>query len=536
MKRALSFAVLLLPVVALACAEEKAPPPEFPPGEEEAIEVTPELAEYGIDPTEYVATEGDPEFAVWPGLVDDGLGMNDFLVDEEGDPEAPLVPELEDQDNLTSFEDQSAGVKPASLGGAIRLLADKTKPTWWTRTFPSPYRLEGKGGSSSKRICRGSPYNCFVPNPHPDANRFHPPAALEAFRRAKKQADTIKDEKARGDARKAALKAYQDSGRTVKPGTRMHDGAGAVILTDLKQTDAKVNFGLHRMLTLDGTESPCVYVWKHEGKSAFDGKTNFAAGWVKKTDFVYAAGDDFDRGTKKSYAPKAPKNEDAREEVRAIRTAEDLGNCSSGPTFTAEASCYSKLDASKKIPGIDSYTELKVKPPGKVPVSETDECKRNCKVGDYLVRKNGVLNLAYATPLVGGLSAETRIVKEGDTFNRFFSKNKKWRFLLAVPLFKPEAKNVVVGKMFFAYGHWGDRYGWMALDALRDPKATKASVPSLLECQGKADGMYCLDASAVECVGNGYGTNVSCADPSKKCVVGADGKASMGADGKPICR
>lgn len=515
MKRALSFAVSCLPVFAMACTEGTAAPDPLA-GPSEDVELTPELSDYDIDPSEYVATEGDPEFAVWPRLASNPDGdETDYLVDEIGDPSAALVPELDERDNLIA-EEESVPVTPTSLAaGRLHLLADSKNPTWWTRTFPSPFKVKNDPRNGrGERICRGSPYNCFAPNPHSDANRFHPPSATEDFYN-----------------KKIDLKAYEATGWPLKPGSRMYDGAGTVLLTDLNPSNAKVNFGMRRELTVGGQSDVYVYVWKHSG--LLSGKLEFASGWVKKTDFVYAAGDPFDRGTLKGYAPKKPSDKDATEQTRSIRTAEDLGDCPSGPTFDAAPRCYRKLNDARKKRFGEGYNELKVKPP----VGATEECVKNCKVGDYLVRSKGVLNLAYATPRLGGLATETRIVKEGDTFQRIVSKNKKWRFLLAVPLFKPASKNVVVGKMFFAYGHWGDRYGWMALDALR-VKSDKTAVagPGAPGCEGKADGLYCLGSSAYECTSANPGRNVSCTDPSKTCVTAADGKASIDADGNPVCQ
>lgn len=536
MKRALSFSVLLLPVVALACAEEKAPPPEFPLGEDDAVEVTPELAEYGIDPTEYVADEGDPDLAGWPALYGVDGDETDYLVDEDGDPEAPLVPELEEQDNSIALEDQISSVKTTSLGaGAIRILADAPKPSWWTRTFHSPFKVKNDPRNTrGPRNCRGSPYNCFAPNPHADGNRFHPTAAVEQFYAAKKAAESLKNDKKRSAAKKKALAELERTGWPLKPDARMYDGLGTILLTGLKTDSAKVNFGMRREIVIDGKPEVCIYVWKHT-----DTKSNSASGWVKRSDFVFSPGDDFDRGTQNGYLPRKPDKKDlggrdVREVEVGIRTAEELGDCASGLSFDATPRCYSKINAEQKQRhGIEQFSELKTVPPK----GAGSECAKNCKVGDYLVRKNGVLNLAYATPLVGGLASDTRVVRNGDVFTRIVSDHKKWRFLLRVPLYKPDtSKNERAGSIFFAYGHWGDRYGWMALDALRDPQAKKASLPGSFDCQGKADGFYCVGPSAEQCVGNAAGANVSCADPSKTCVVGADGKATMGADQKPVCQ
>lgn len=508
MKRVLSFAVLLLPLAAMACQAETTPP-DFPAGQDETVENTPELADYDIDPGEYVATEGDPELeTVWPRVASGEEG--DFIVDEVGDPGAPLEPELEEQDNSVAFEDAQGaqGVGPTGLGGgSLRLLADKTLPTWWTRTFPIPFKVKNDPRNrAGARICRGSPYNCPAPNPHADANRLHPKSAIEEYYRTRD------------------MEKYERTGWKIQPDTRMYEGGGTEVNV-LKSDGAPllVNFGIRRELMIGGKNEVVLYVWSAQGTK---GQTS---GWVKKRDFVYQSGDEFDRATQKDFSPRKPRDKDLVEETRFLRTAENLGPCK-GPTFDARptSNCFDSFnDAKKKKTGLDKFSELKVVP---------NETGTNGKVGDYLMRNKGVLNLASATPRLGGPSTETRVVKEGDVFRRLVSKDRNYRRLLAVPLFKAKSK-VVVGKMLFAYGHWNGRYGWMALDALR-VKSDKAGVagPEAPGCEGKADGLYCLGASAYECTGGTPGRNVSCADATKACVSGADGKASLDSEGKLVCQ
>lgn len=81
---------------------------------------------------------------------------------------------------------------------------------------------------------------------------------------------------------------------------------------------------------------------------------------------------------------------------------------------------------------------------------------------DYLLRGGGWVNLCYNLPRRGGVAADTFPV--GVKFIR-----SKGIPLTRIPLYKPDSERRA-GSMAFVYGHVGDRYGWIARQAIRrDP-------------------------------------------------------------------
>lgn len=97
------------------------------------------------------------------------------------------------------------------------------------------------------------------------------------------------------------------------------------------------------------------------------------------------------------------------------------------------------------------FGDLKVNP--KIPRSE------NVAASDYLKRAGNVVNMLWALPFNGGVSNDTFPV--GTKFIRSAGVPPK-----KVALYQPMGTKVVA-QMSFVYGRVGERYGWIALDALK---------------------------------------------------------------------
>lgn len=86
----------------------------------------------------------------------------------------------------------------------------------------------------------------------------------------------------------------------------------------------------------------------------------------------------------------------------------------------------------------------------------------NEAASDYLLRTGNVINLLYNLPGMGGVSIDT--FPQGVKFLR-----SKGVPELGIALY-PKGSKQKVGVMKFIYGHIGERYGWIARDALvQDP-------------------------------------------------------------------
>jgi len=430
---------LALGVASAACSSASEAPP-LPVVTNELPVATPELEEYGIDPYEHVAWEGDPALAGdadYPRPSD--IDPSELVFPNDGDADAPEELEVEDAEQV-ELESLAGELEPTT----IRLLAGGAKPTWWSKTFTLPYTIKNDPRNRvGKRICRGAPFNCPAPNPHADANRLHPRAARDTFYRS------ARDE--------ADRKRYEASGWAVKSGTTVYEGGGRALgtITEASARAVKVNFGvLHEMNVGQGTQT-FLYGW------AVNTEKGTTSGWIRRDDFVDGAGSELARGTKKETPPRTPRG--LREEEWVVKPATELGTCGIDD-FDADPDkpCLSRLDKEKG--GIGRFSELKVIP---------RENGKNGKVGDYLLRSRSILNLAYATPRLGGPSLDSRHVGTGIPFLRVMSNDTRARAtLLAVPLFT-KGGTKVVGSMKFAFGHFAgdDTYGWIALDAIRQPCA-----------------------------------------------------------------
>ena len=138
------------------------------------------------------------------------------------------------------------------------------------------------------------------------------------------------------------------------------------------------------------------------------------------------------------------------------------------------------------------------------------------KARDYMLRRGNTINLAYQTPLVGGLATDTFLVTRNNMrFRRARSVNRDRPTILRVRLYKMNGTKPV-NSMNFVFGQIGGRSGWVAAAAIKRAAVQK---PGTNICAGKVDGIYCdpIIASAYVCRGGAPGELLQC-PPRQQCV------------------
>lgn len=204
----------------------------------------------------------------------------------------------------------------------------------------------------------------------------------------------------------------KDCSFKVAPGTVMHDGFGTVRGT-LISTQVKINYGQRKVLP---NGESAVYVW--------DAVTDqgHQSGWIYESSFTESL----------AFMPTV--------------AAEDPGQGDYPRTFIITGGSEST---------IAYYDQMvlcaDVRPCGPAP-------------NHYMLRPGGVMNIIWSLPGVGGVSNDTYLV----TGAAVHFKRARGVPLLSVPYYDKDspAGSSAVGQMQFMYGHVGDRYGWVAVEAL----------------------------------------------------------------------
>jgi hypothetical protein len=200
----------------------------------------------------------------------------------------------------------------------------------------------------------------------------------------------------------------------IKSGTHLFDGAGG----DRGRVAAgsvKINFGQRK----DINGEPHVYAFAttvKDGKVGANGKDAMgASGWIKES---------------------------------ALKD----GPLKQMPTVDAPRPLKGDLPGEYKITGgsANRFGDLKVVPNSKA---------RNERASDYLLRPGNVTNLLYNLPGQGGVSTDT--LPKGAPFVRAAGVEP-----VKIPLYR-KGDDKVADHMTFVYGRSGDRYGWIAQDALK---------------------------------------------------------------------
>ncbi|HET8654015.1 MAG TPA: hypothetical protein VFL93_00680 [Longimicrobiaceae bacterium] len=198
---------------------------------------------------------------------------------------------------------------------------------------------------------------------------------------------------------------------TIAPGTILYDGMGTARST-VTSTQVRINYGQRKQLP-DGTT--VVYVWD---ATTTDGH---ASGWIPESDVTEDLSfmetvNDADPG--QGDYPRAIKLTGGSAQLRAY--------------YDQMVFCEDE------------------RPCGPVP-------------NHYMLRPGNVVNVLYSLPGSGGVSNDTYLVDgRAVTFHR-----ARGVPLLSIPYYDKDtpAGSPAVGEMAFMYGHVGDRYGWVAVDA-----------------------------------------------------------------------
>jgi hypothetical protein len=312
------------------------------------------------------------------------------------------------------------------------------------------------GHPAGSCVCEGSPLNCELPNSQPGRNRYLPPGFV---------ADVQK--------RGGSFSELVDAGRwEVAPGTALHDGEGVVrgvfkstcmsfagptgtaLAKDDSKVCAKINFGQIKNMKAAGETAPHTFVYAF---NVYVNGTVDSSGWIRLDNVLQKA----DLVKMGSHAPRRIRSFVATKYI--VKSARDWGQ--DPATF-----------ASDKLP---AWAQDKVAPGS-----------GSKKVRDYLLRDGNVINLAYATPGVGGAATDTFLVADrGLAFRRVKSTTAR-PTLVRIPVDGVKKKGMV-----FAYGSINARFGWVALAAIKQGSvaANARPAPAASFCDGVADGTYCSD-------------------------------------------
>jgi hypothetical protein len=204
----------------------------------------------------------------------------------------------------------------------------------------------------------------------------------------------------------------KDCSFTVAPGTVMRDGFGTARGT-LISTQVKINYGQRKVLP---NGESAVYVW--------DAVTDdgHQSGWIYESSLTESLA------------------------IMPTVAAADPGQGDYPRTFVITGGSESR---------IAYYDQMvlcaDVRPCGPAP-------------NHYMLRPGGVMNIIWSLPGVGGVSNDTYLVEGAAVHFR----RAKGVPLLSVPYYDKDspAGSPAVGQMQFMYGHVGDRYGWVAVEAL----------------------------------------------------------------------
>lgn len=508
---------------AVVCGGVACGPADEAPTPIEVVEDGP--VEDDLDPTPADETsEEELETGVWPRQPpSDGESFPDDFVDENYGPEGAPDELTADAPGYQAADDDVVDGPDAPdaivLASSSLVFPQKAPVGDATKWFHQKYACASRFGlSQNDCICRGSPYNCQLPSTQPFRNRYLPPSVMKALNGPFKHPDR---EKLTGAARKERnLKRNEIINHLgkwrVAAGTGLFDGNGILRGTlkgqcklaaadgslahdengkpqrdpDPSVACVKLNFGQFK--TIGGVEY--TYAFDNAISNPPDtGKPNGGfGGWVPVSS-IRTEGFHPRHASPRKVLPLW----DAKYVVKAAEdyTCKDVtvdGKNLQTYCDPSKETCHPCASARFSDKCLPPWTQLKVLPKSGDDTSE--------KVRDYMLRDGGAINIVYGTPYVGGVSSDTLMVGQDQlAFQRVKPGAKgNRRTSLRISLFETNGTKPKSRKMTFVYGKVADRYGWIALDALKKGAAK-------FSCAGKADAFYCPTSGSTQslrhCVG-----------------------------------
>jgi hypothetical protein len=484
---ALPFLALCVGLGAVGCSSSEnggAPPFETPsaeqgPGDRDdpafsTPEERAELDELEIGQDEPIVDEGDLDGAE-AGTV--------TLLDNPVEDDEELVPDVDTSDVLPAahpFGLPGANVGPHPITGSVFKCID------------------GKKNPVGRCVCGGSPLNCQLPNSQPGRNRYLPPDFVAELDRRVPAADRAgKIEGGKWEVRPHTILFEGGGGARgsfTSPCVQWSpDGAPAFVPGDPAKTCVKINFGQVKKMQADGDAVAHSYVYAF---NVFVNGTVDASGWIKLGDVTRAT----DLRAMGSTAPRRVRTFSPTHYV--VKSAKDFG-----------------LD-----PRTYTWTQLPSHAFAAAKISPGDGSKQ---VKDYLLRDGNVINLAYNTPRVGGVSTDTLAVGDHTLEFHRVKSTKKRPALIHAPTDLASRPRII-----FAYGELAGRFGWLALPAFM--KGNAHTPPSSDACDGRPDGGYCVvinGSSGFVCKGGKTVQAVTCPAEKPLCAGPGEDGSSVKCDG-----
>ena len=373
-----------------------------------------------------------------------------------------------------------------------------TNPAWLYTEFECPHNP-----LDAKCVCRGSPYNCQLPNNQPGRNRYLPPPAIHELNQT-----TVLDTRQQIIARIGRWDAdpttpiFDGRGTALGNVTNIcyvaHDSGSSVTIdtADTGHPCVKVNFGIvkHMKTPFDPTTDGR-YVFAYDATvHTPDGADLHTGGWIPLSKVVS------DKFHPYNTPPRKPSRID--ETALVLKAAEDYG-CSS--------SSYNPATC------LPSWTRLKIAPNS-----------HGASFAAYLLRAGNMQTIAYNTPRVGGVATDGIDVTRpnGVQFARAHSVDAQHATILGIGLYQ-EGSTVRVATKYFYYGRVAGRWGWVPQFALKKGLVTAPPDDDAGggqgACSGRADGIYCnplLPFSAFVCVNQQVASTKSCPNPNTQHCIG----------------
>ncbi|MDB4944751.1 MAG: hypothetical protein JWP97_4285 [Labilithrix sp.] len=274
------------------------------------------------------------------------------------------------------------------------------------------------------------------------------------------------------------------------------DGSATIVAGDPAKSCVEINYGAMKSMRSADDAAPVPYVYAFY---VFLGgvKTAEASGWIKLSNVVRAA----DVAAMGTHVPRAVRSFVSTKYV--VKSAEDFG-----------------LD-----PATYSWTKLPAQDFAAAKVAPGDGSKQ---VKDYLLRDGNLLNLAYNTPRVGGVAADTfAIGHETVGFKRVRSTKQRPALVWAPTDLKRRPR------IIFAYGEIAGRFGWVALPSFMRGDVARPAAASgggADPCSGKPDGGFCdviLQKTGTVCKDGKTVGHATCPDDKPLC-------AGPGQNGEPL--